>query len=1846
MQSFKSTNDPSEVDHMEDLSLPGDDLSGEVENFSNATAEDLGTGPNSKSATFKSTGNGLDIVTGTQPIERNDPQTLIIRYRNTGANPVNIEPIDSSGSEIDDTTDYTLGQSVTTEMDDYTLAGEDYNIATIPLSDSEQTFVNDYGELFVEYSSDSSSELQVFCQSVVSGSIDYSTETCGVEAEEDTFETGVVNWMEVSPSAGPETVSDTDTEPLYVNGGESVDISFEVENTGNTAITEQAYLFSNVDSTGDLSGSESERFIEETDYNTSNEIYYDETVTANFDNSHSTDDMTFGIRGEANSGEIEVDINGQRVTFNNLSGNRSVNVNDYFNLSETTDTYDITVETRSGSFDGSPPQVDEVQLIAEDPAVSSDYSPKSVSLDPGETQVLTYSNIDVGTQERLLTFRSMFSGSMKEVQVEVESSSDDSPVANAGGDYTVELPYAGVREQQTGIKRIQSASDPGAEWTQVTSTPITTATTTRENVVSLNRAPEYVSPNASSSDIEDAIQDWQDDGYMHSDLAEYFPEDADPSNWEPKSVNYKDVHNIRQVTETESKMGSRFGSDYQDAGWTQTGEAGVVTTGYDTRWVTAQRTTQSNEISITDESFGTTANTSSWYPVKQNRPEEIWTGNTTKQEDGYLVKYEESVTDSIAAEYPDSCETPDSGSTDGIVECDDIDEDGVTWVRSDEPVTVEESGETTTETQCSTFAPGTEWEMTSNVCSTYPVTSYQWEKTSPSEVTYYYRWDRTENVANYLFYRPNLTETYKYEQELYKIDIIFEKSSTGEVHEYEGPRYSYVPEFRSQNLQLDASESQPSEGETIVDYEWDFGGEGEQPIYRISDLTDRTVELKITDSAGLTDTDTAKINVEPGCTNFTSECTWSHGIDSLDVQAPEKVDMRYGFANIDVTASAPAGLNENWEIVIEPSATDNIRMSEGQKTCPNGYTKGQKSDAPSSVDESKLNAGTTYCFKTDAGGFAEKYFKHPYYEDDVTVDDVRQTAASLYEEKQIWEGASMPQEETYSTRINPRLNDAIGPGETQFTVTARQTELNEKIEEEVTVEFCVADSPQWVCPGLDSDFDGTNDGTDDCPYDPLFTEVPCEYRPDFDEGEGYIEFGDSTETTGDNWNITQQDASIEVGRDTPSGMPSKVSSAKQLYPADTLQLGYSTDPSTNGSNHNNLIAYYPFDQYDVPESELSTAWEPDGPNWTLYDYSGNGNHANIWMYDVDDSLVGTDDPFAYTDDPMEARPIKVQGSPVGSSFRFNGRSYIEVLNYNNSHSVDSNFSSVRSDLQNATENGTYTISYWASPDFEYSKTYSGVDNYYRYGYSCEDGEIVGYFDDINSGTCASGNSYTGLNSAFEGATMPIYQPDQDHQQFVNGLYLSNYTSADKQLYHGNYFSQYSYTLLGPDSSFPDLKERSFSERDYHNLQEGDLSDPELYGSYDNSHWAGKPYSHTTANTLECQGSGSTYDNCIPTNDTERTQGGYTAYFDSSTDTGYTEPSSPSQEWYHYFHTQNGNVMENYVNGQYIGSTDREPLSWNIAADESGMEMFIGAGWEDPNSKNSSFEMFNGRISDLRIYDKSIDIDRSSPSNSYLTDVSYLRYGDVRLDSQNLFNDGNGNFSNESQAVYPKDEIYVQSDIEFRRGDGFVTIELQPVNSSGNNISGTLLYQEFSDGTTQTVNNITGSEEIAGFRADVRLSRYSDHNTTIKVNHFRVYNHDPTIPDGDVTYDRGSLEKNANPDSNGDYTQSKFNSGESLEVTTSFNSTISNYTEPVQITYMADGKEIMTTTAEVSDSLEGYQFEERKFYNTEQISRQDLIDAGLSPDDNNTYTLSVRIEPDDENYYDKQRVEFSTFWVPE
>ena len=184
------------------------------------------------------------------------------------------------------------------------------------------------------------------------------------------------------------------------------------------------------------------------------------------------------------------------------------------------------------------------------------------------------------------------------------------------------------------------------------------------------------------------------------------------------------------------------------------------------------------------------------------------------------------------------------------------------------------------------------------------------------------------------------------------------------------------------------------------------------------------------------------------------------------------------------------------------------------RECPDGYTV---------YDQ---NEERYQCIEAGSG---EDYFTLARINTGSWVDNTVPQEAVGYSpnaQKVIWEGSILPGgSERVTTKINPRLNDAIGHGPVGFTVTAEPVvdDMNEYDRKQVTVEFCEAKRAYQVpkeekgpneCVNFDSDYDGIPDYAyppsiestsswdesmrrlhDVCPYNPEFPSLPDGMMP-------------------------------------------------------------------------------------------------------------------------------------------------------------------------------------------------------------------------------------------------------------------------------------------------------------------------------------------------------------------------------------------------------------------------------------------------------------------------------------------------------------------------------------------------------------------------------------------------------------------------------------------------------------------------------------------------------------------------------------------------------------------------------
>lgn len=161
----------TEESSLEDLTIPApeDDLSGEIDDFSNIRSTD-------NSATIEAEDDGFNMVTRTNRLPNDEPQTITIGYKLIDGD-MEIIPISPNGSEIDPNTTYELPEDPS-EVDECT-EGDQYNLCVYTVSQEETDNINNMGELYLNYKGDSNITGELMCESTITGYTTINSTSCG-----------------------------------------------------------------------------------------------------------------------------------------------------------------------------------------------------------------------------------------------------------------------------------------------------------------------------------------------------------------------------------------------------------------------------------------------------------------------------------------------------------------------------------------------------------------------------------------------------------------------------------------------------------------------------------------------------------------------------------------------------------------------------------------------------------------------------------------------------------------------------------------------------------------------------------------------------------------------------------------------------------------------------------------------------------------------------------------------------------------------------------------------------------------------------------------------------------------------------------------------------------------------------------------------------------------------------------------------------------------------------------------------------------------------------------------------------------------------------------------------------------------------------------------------------------------------------------------------------------------------------------------------------------------------------------------------------------------------------------
>lgn len=223
VDSFRISENVENRQFGEDLSIPTpgySELRGQMSDFtevSNALGD---------SSMVSGGEDGISFVTLTEGAGRGSPQTLAVTYDLIEGEEVTLTPMNPSGQETVQPTEYTLPSDPDEEeaCREIDVGDTDAISCVFYLNDGEVDSINDLGELMVHYESEERTDFALGCQSVIAGYLPVEDQACGVnpfDSQEDPSPEPILSVdLEGTPSDNLEEVSDSEWEDEEVQVGE------------------------------------------------------------------------------------------------------------------------------------------------------------------------------------------------------------------------------------------------------------------------------------------------------------------------------------------------------------------------------------------------------------------------------------------------------------------------------------------------------------------------------------------------------------------------------------------------------------------------------------------------------------------------------------------------------------------------------------------------------------------------------------------------------------------------------------------------------------------------------------------------------------------------------------------------------------------------------------------------------------------------------------------------------------------------------------------------------------------------------------------------------------------------------------------------------------------------------------------------------------------------------------------------------------------------------------------------------------------------------------------------------------------------------------------------------------------------------------------------------------------------------------------------------------------------------------------------------------------------------------------------------------------------------------------
>ena len=963
VNSYKSTRLEDEKEIYEELGLPirgayrttSPSPAGNVRSFADAT------NTNGEHSQIVPNGNdNFRISTSVKSVPSNEPQTLVIRYVAPGSGTVRAIPIDSSGTPINNGRDssadfselgYELPEDPTTKS--YTTgANNRTNIAVIQLSRQEQEQLNDFGEFFLSYENGgtSSDEFRLYCQGIVTGTIDRNTTACGLglnSAPINDFNNGIITDMSVYPSNDgifEGTVNDdntliTDLYPAPSDDRDHVYFEVDVKNAGTEPITnEPVDFFENQSVSFDRSASATQGAITSFPFSSSYILSQngdgfqgeDVTLTTNLD----TGDGTVNVTVSNSAGDEEKFV---------YDGHRGEITERLDGMSRATN-WNIEVEKnlRTGQIE---PEVNGFALNAREVGDASNLT-QTVSLNPGEETTIRFPQTgdidptDYTTNNLQLNYNAHFfdDNASVAIQTDVGGDGDDGggggggPDADAviNGPNTVYRQVSGSSTYQSGTQTVNALSCPdgsgsgdscgsNSEWelveSDVASSSGTQTLSTQEQSIPLNQSLLSTSVYTGNTN---PLTEW---GSGDSDVQDpYRNLPGDSSEWTLQSYGISGISDTQTLITTKTELMERYGYEDEEelyrAGWTvEEANVGESIVDYEYNYFRAVSSTSAESYD------GETV---------IDRDSDEWSRLTYTEYQQGDYEQDFTATETTSVETILSNENPNEDTFN--------DQD---WVQGDAVQHIVERSYDESEGggYDETYAyesPGGDWELNDSD-DTPTQDGFRYTRPYIVEDYWIYEWYRVEESAYRLHEKAVTEQENEWTRNFYNTEIEWQRSLSGSLNEYEGPQYAEETEYGAAQAAFTASSSSPAYtyGD-IEEYEWTVNGEPVNQPEASYSFTTSTSIVSGDPSSAYTEsqeyimsdvTNTDEITYQPNELRLVADVEdTSSGTILFQVELENGLTPSYQVDAEDVPDDGELVLNLNTDIGV-PSSSDSYNVS-------------------------------------------------------------------------------------------------------------------------------------------------------------------------------------------------------------------------------------------------------------------------------------------------------------------------------------------------------------------------------------------------------------------------------------------------------------------------------------------------------------------------------------------------------------------------------------------------------------------------------------------------------------------------------------------------------------------------------------------------------------------------------------------------------------------------------------------------------------------------------------------------------------------------------------------------------